>query len=266
MESCVYEGRVKHRRFRPIRHEFQYRLFMMYLDLDELPAVFRTHRSFSRERPNAASFLRRDYLGDPRVPLEQAVRDRVAAATGRRPGGPIRLLTHLRYFGYIFNPVSFYYVFDAPGRSVETIVAEITNTPWKERFSYVLDAASGRGDDGMLRFEFSKQFHVSPFIDMGMWYDWRFSEPGERLHVHMKVSQAGADVFDATLGLERRALDRDQLTRALVRFPLMTLKVVSAIHWQALKLWLKGATFYTHPARCDRGGEVAGERRIESDG
>ncbi|MCS6948219.1 MAG: DUF1365 domain-containing protein, partial [Steroidobacteraceae bacterium] len=125
MHSCLYEGYVRHRRFAPRRNEFRYRIFLCYLDLAELEQVFRGRWLWSARRPNVAWLRRADYLGDPAHPLDTAVRERVASVTGERPAGPIRLLTHLRYFGWIANPVSFYYVFDAADRAVETIVAEI---------------------------------------------------------------------------------------------------------------------------------------------
>lgn len=158
MHSCLYDGWVRHRRFAPRAHAFRYRLFMAYLDLTELDRVFRGRWFWSTRRPALAWFRRADYLGDPSVPLDQAVRDCVERNTGVRPRGPIRLLTHLRYFGYVFNPVSFYYCFDTADTRVETIVAEITNTPWGERHAYVLSA---RGEQP-LRFRFGKAFHVSP--------------------------------------------------------------------------------------------------------
>ena len=138
MRSCIYRGHVRHRRFTPVEHAFRYPLFMMYLDLDELPHVLDVHPLWSARRPAPAWFRRRDYHGDAAVPLDEAVRATVAEQTGSRPRGPIRLLTHLRYFGYCFNPVSFYYCFDEEDRRVETIVAEVNNTPWGERHCYVL--------------------------------------------------------------------------------------------------------------------------------
>jgi len=242
MNSCLYLGTIRHRRQVPRPHAFSYRLFMAYLDLAELDKVFRNRWFWSVRRPALAWFRRGDYLGDPAVPLDQAVRDLVAAETGVRPAGPIRLLTHLRMFGHCFNPVSFYYCYDAAGAKVETIVAEITNTPWNERHAYVLPAG-----EGALRFRFGKAFHVSPFLPMSLQYDWRFSEPGMRLAVHMQNLDAGAKVFDATLDLERREIGAASLAGALARFPLLTLQVVAAIYWQAFRLWTRRTPFHAHP-------------------
>lgn len=161
MRSAIYEGLVRHRRRTPVPHAFRYRLFMMYLDLGELDRVFEGLWCWSARRPAPAWFRRGDYLGDARVPLDQAVRDRVERATGARPAGPIRMLTHLRYFGYVMNPVTFYYCFDRPAARVETIVAEVTNTPWNERHAYVLGRSENRGTPGRPAFRFAKAFHVS---------------------------------------------------------------------------------------------------------
>jgi len=243
MQSCLYNGWVRHRRFAPRAHAFRYRLFMAYLDLTELDHVFRGRWFWSTRQPALAWFRRADYLGDPSVPLDQAVRDCVELDTGVRPGGPIRLLTHLRYFGHGFNPVSFYYCFDPADTRVETIVAEITNTPWAERHAYVLSA---RGEPP-LRFRFSKEFHVSPFMSMDIQHDWRFSAPGKTLTVHMDNCQGGDKIFDATLAFERRALNGATLAWALLRFPAMSLQVVVGIYWQALRLWLKRTPVHDHP-------------------
>ena len=251
MHSAIYHGWLEHRRHRPRSHAFRYRLFMMYLDLGELDRVFAGRWCWSTTRRALARFDRRDHLGDPAEPLDESVRRLVAARTGSRPTGPIRLLTHLRYFGYCFNPVSFYYCFDAADRSIETVVAEVNNTPWGERCCYVLPA--GGAGANLLRSRSAKLMHVSPFNPMDLDYDWRLSRPTQRLAVHMALRQSNAPVdapvqFDATLALRRVPLTGRALAGALLRFPFMTARVMAAIHWQALRLWLKRVPVHNHPA------------------
>lgn len=247
-KSGIYEGQVRHRRMSPAPHEFSYRMFMMYLDLDELPKLFRGRWLWSARRPALARFRRRHHLGESGVPLDRAVRECVMEETGTFPAGPIRLLTHLQYFGHVFNPVSFYYCFDSEDRYVETIVAEVNNTPWGERHCYVLPASESAQGGGFNRFTPEKVMHVSPFMPMDIDYDWRFSPPGDSLNVHMENHRQGSKVFDATLVLKRKEITGASLAGALAAFPFMTMKVVVAIYWQALRLWLKKVPFHTHPA------------------
>lgn len=224
LASAMYVGEVRHRRFAPIARSFTFPLYMLLIDLDELPTLFEGSRLWSATRPALGRFRRGDYLGDPSVPLVAAVRERVSRELGFVPQGPIRLLTHARQFGYVFNPVSFYYCYGADGHTLEAIVAEITNTPWKERHAYVLDCrggggAAGRADSGagsgsevasvrrVTRSVFSKRFHVSPFMPMDLSYDWSFTSPPEvradagvdagvgrsnRLAIHMALRETGA--------------------------------------------------------------------------
>jgi len=250
MNSAIYHGWLEHRRLAPRPHAFRYRLFMLYLDLAELESVFRGRWLWSTRRPAVARFERRDHLGDPSQPLDDAVRDLVAERTGRRPSGPVRLLTHLRYFGYVFNPVSFYYCFDPQERALEAVVAEVNNTPWGERHCYVLPpTVPGRL---WLRARSAKAMHVSPFHPMDLAYDWRLSMPGNAAIVHMGLRPAGslddAPIFSATLALKRRPLGGAALAGVLLRFPFMTTRVIGAIHWEALRLWIKGVPVHDHPA------------------
>lgn len=220
---------------------------MLYVDLGEIDRIFAGRWLWSVNGRNIAEFRRSDYLGDPAVPLADAVRERVRRETGRVPAGPIRLLTHLRYFGHCFNPVSFYYCYAEDSVTLDCIVAEITNTPWNERHSYVLPVAAAERHQRAYAWAFRKAFHVSPFLPLQRDYAWRFTPPAASLHAHMDVLKDGVCEVDATLVLDRHELTAANLMRVLLRFPAMTLRVVAAIHWQALRLWLRRNPVYDHP-------------------
>lgn len=220
---------------------------MMYIDLDELPGLLDRFWLWSARRFNLAWFRRADHMGDYKESLADTVRSRVAAETGHRPEGPVRLLTHLRYFGYGFNPVSFYYCFDASGQEIEAIVAEVNNTPWGEQHIYVLSAHQRIGKGAQLRFKRPKEFHVSPYMPMNIDYDWRFYKWGEQLNVHMENYREGEKLFDATLIFRRLPLTSFNLARVLAGYPLITVKVIAAIYYEAFRLWLKKTPFYPHP-------------------
>ncbi|MFZ1327159.1 MAG: DUF1365 domain-containing protein [Candidatus Contendobacter sp.] len=245
MNSSLYVGQVRHRRFSPRRHEFRYPLFMVYLDLAELDAAFAGRWLWSARRPALAWFRRRDHFGDPAVPLDAHVRDLVQRQTGRRPQGPIRLLTHLRYFGYCINPISVYYCFTPDDAKIEALVAEVTNTPWGEKIGYVLDVADQTG--GNQRAAFGKAMHVSPFLPMGLRYGWHSTAPGPHLAVHLDVFDGDVRRLDATLSLRRRPLTGRVMAGVLLRFPFMTGQVAATIYWQALRLWWKGIPFVPRP-------------------
>jgi len=235
---------------------FKYRLFFMLLDLAELPTLFDIHPLWSYERFNIACFRRRDHFGDPAIPLDQAVADLVEDRLGSRPNGPIRLLTHLRYFGHCFNPASFYYCYDSADTVVEAIVVEIHNTPWRERYCYVLGAGQNEHPiEYWRRHRFAKVFHVSPFIDIDIQYDWRFRLPDDSIRVHMIDCEKGEKLFDASLALQRRPINRQALTRVLLRYPVMTGKVITLIYWQSLRLLLKRTPFFTHPKKRELSSE-----------
>ncbi len=245
-----------------IEDELRYPLFMAYLDLSELPSCFDGTLSWSARRPALAWFRRSDYLGDPDVPLSDAVRELVRERIGVHLTGPIRLLTHLRYFGKSFNPVSFYYCFSEDGSQVVAIVADVTNTPWGERHSYVMGVVdpSDHGTVRLMRARFDKQLHVSPLMGMDHTYDWRLTEPGEQLLVHIESDRMESDrgqttdrgqtkVFDATLSLQRRQMTPRALRAVLIRYPLITLRIVIRIYAHALRLRLRGARYFPHPGK-----------------
>jgi uncharacterized protein len=259
--SAIYEGWVRHRRFEPLEHSFRYRLFLMYLDLEDLPEALDPYPLFSARRPAPARFRRADYMGDSARPLAECARDAVEAQTDSRPPGPVRLLANLRYLGHVFNPVSFYYCFDEVGERVEAVVADVNNIPWGERHPYVLARGARRG--AVLTDELDKTLHVSPLMGMDQTYAFRASEPGERLSVHIEsrpVQRAvrptlgedvspggGGKAFDATLSLRRHELSRARLAGMLARYPAMSLQTVAKIYAQSLRLKLKGARYFPHP-------------------
>jgi len=260
MYSGIYEGKVRHRRYEPMAHAFRAPLFLMYLDLDELPTVFQGRWFWSIERFNLATFRRRDHLGDPNESLEKSIRDLVEAETGVRPTGPIRLLTHLSYFGYCFNPLSIFFCFDEGGERLHSVVAEVTNTPWRERHCYVLSNANQTDSTSINEmkhdFRFSKAFHVSPFMTMDFEYRWALRGPGQNLILHAENWQQDRPCFDATLNLKRRDISTWTLASVLFRYPLMTVQVIANIHWQAFWLWWKRIPYVPHPKTCQSGSTV----------
>lgn len=221
----------------------------MYLDLEELPAVFEKRWFWSAERRALARFRRADHVGDATVSLDETIRQLVADRTGERPDGPIRLLTHLRYYGYCFNPVSFYYCYDRSGKTIQSIVAEVSNTPWGEMTCYVLPVSQSLTQGSALRFAPEKKMHVSPFMDMDIEYDWSFTRPGDSLKVFMANSRDGKRFFDASISLARTEIGGLSLARVLVQYPWMTARVLTGIYWQALLLWIKRCPFYPHPSK-----------------
>jgi len=247
MRSAIYVGMVEHYRKTPKVHRFAYRLFMLYVDLDELDYLFTDTWLWSAKHFNIGYFRRADYLGPAQTPLKQAVYQLVKQRLNIELDGPVRLLTHLRYFGYGFNPVSFYYCYDKQDKELICIIAEITNTPWGEQYCYVLNVQEAAKQSQLLKFNFNKIFHVSPFMSLDYQYEWLFSQPNERLFVHMKNWQAEACHFTATLDMHRHEFNKINLRKSLLNFPLMTLKVSAGIYWQALKLWMKKIPFYPHP-------------------
>jgi DUF1365 family protein len=239
--SALYEGTVRHRRFTVREHAFQHRVSMAFLDLDELPGLLGGR--LLRARPGLARFRRADHLGAPGQPLAGAIRDVVREQTGSAPDGPVRVLCHLRTLGHHFNPVSFFYLYDRDER-LQTVVAEVTSTPWGERHAYVLPRGDARQ---VLTGGMEKAMHVSPFMGMDQRYVWHAAEPGPTLSVNIESREGPDRVFDATLNLERVPLTRRSLARSTARYPAATLRVLALIYAHALVLKLKGVPYHPRP-------------------
>jgi len=245
MESGLYRGTLRHRRFDPVRHEFTYSLFMTFLDVDRLPELMRIAPFVSLNRPNIASFYDADHFGDTRKPFRERIKEDAAAQGIAIPDGNIFLLTHLRYLGYAFNPISLFYCYNRQG-ALEMVLAEVNNT-FGERKNYWLTTANQFPASNALKFRCPKTMHVSPFNKMALDYEFVLTPPGDNLVAHMNTLDEGRHFFDATLTLHREPWSAKSLGLALLRFPWMTAKVIGSIHWEALRLYLKKAPVYRHP-------------------
>ncbi|HEX2576801.1 MAG TPA: DUF1365 domain-containing protein [Aquihabitans sp.] len=249
LRSAIYEGTLSHRRPGPVPHAFRTDVVMAWLALEELPHALDGHPLWSARRPAPVRYRRADFHGPAAVPLEAAVRDTVAAATGARPEGPIRLLAGLRTWGWSFNPIAFYFVLTPDRTAVEALVAEVTNTPWHERHAYVLPVGAPTPAAPL---RFAKALHVSPFLDLDLDHELSFSAPGgSRLTIAMDDRRGEDLVFAARLRLDRRPLDRSTMGEVLRRHPVPAQRVSAGIYRQALALARKGAPFRRHPRHTD---------------
>jgi uncharacterized protein len=253
--SAIYTGKVRHRRFSPKQHAFEYNVFMMYLDTSEIETIFSLSKFWSLKKFAPVQYKRSDFhidnkqIAEKNPPsVDESVRNSVKAATGIRPSGPIRMLVNLRYWGFSMNPISTYYCFNDTGEYLVAILAEVHNTPWNERHAYVL---TGENFAHKQHVSFTKEFHVSPFNPIAMDYRWHSTRPNKTLGLHLENWHDGVKVMDATLTLAREAITPKTMNQILIRFPWMTVKVVAAIYWQAVKLWWKGVPIFNHPKTPD---------------
>lgn len=253
LNSCIYSGTVNHRRATPVEHAFCYRLFWLYLDLDEWDTVREEVFGLSNRRFSPASFRRTDHLGDPSHALGESVRKFVFDKTASDLAtGPIRLLTQPSSFGLYFSPLNIYYCFDHR-EQLTCVVAEVNNTPWGEQHCYVLwsgnrEPGEGAASNGQpLAFSHGKDFHVSPFMPMDQTYHWRLCEPAQNLDVGLGVSQNGVRCFEAGMSLTRQPLTSRTIASHLARSPVNAARVLTAIYYQALRLWIKRCPYFPHP-------------------
>lgn len=248
--SALYEGTLAHARFGTPSHSFDYQVLMAWLDLDELPGALDAHPLWSARHAAPIRFRRQDFHGDPAVPLDDAVRSTVEGEIGRRPAGPIRMLAHLRTWGWSFNPIVFYFCFEPDGSTVDVLLAEVTNTPWHERHAYVVPVGADQLDQPV---RFPKALHVSPFMDLDLDHSLAFTPPGaDDVRIRMDDWRDDEHVFAAELDLHRLPLDRPTMSRALREHPLPAQRVSAGIYWEALKLRAKHAPFRRHPHKVGR--------------
>ncbi len=238
VSSGLYVGQIRHRRFTPVKHIFDYPIFMSLIDLDKVDELVDSVRFLSKRKWGLMSFYRHDYM-EGAEDTKSAVQEKLYQLTGESISGKVFALCHLRYCGLYFSPVNFYYVFD-DNNKWNYMLAEVSNTPWNERHYYAIPANR--------HWQHEKQFHVSPFNPLDQEYRWTLKPIGDTAFVHLETCQQDK-IFDATLFLKKKPFTSKNVFSLLLKTPVMTIKVLGLIYWQALKLWLKGAIFYSHPEK-----------------
>jgi len=240
----LYPGKVMHARLMPFGHRFAYRVFSLLIDLDRLGEAGRMSRFFAVNRAAPVSFHEADHLEKGSdAPSLRAYADKLVADAGLPRPASVQLLCYPRILGYVFNPLSVYYCRGEDGE-LSALIYEVRNT-FGERHTYVCPVEDGQLSAAGLRQERTKIFYVSPFIDLGARYHFRMLPPGDTVRMRILETENGKPLLSATFSGEAKALTSANLLALLARLPFMTMKVVVGIHWEALKLWLKGAKFHS---------------------
>ena len=248
--SSLYRGYIRHRRYLPIEHEFSYQITMLMIDLDYVDDELNQPPFIRISGPAPGWFRRSDYVGDQTITIKQEIVARVRQESGLEVNGKVLLLTHLRYWGFIMNPIAIFYCYDDSGKLIAAVL-QVTNTPWKEKTTYVVPIR-WQGRNHLSKFD--KQMHVSPFNPMDMHYLCRLQSPDRTLFFHLENHTSNECHTDATMVFERLPMTKPGLIGLCLRQPAMTLKVGLAIYWQALRLWLKGARIHDHPENSNSTG------------
>ncbi len=245
LNSGFYEGTIRHHRYVPRPHQFDYSMYWTLLDLDRLEETFAKNRFWSINQWNLISFREKDFHKTGQYNNKISVIETIKEKYGEDFSGKVYLLSHLRYLGFNFNSVSFYFCIE--NDELKYIVSEITNTPWGERHPYVLKCKPEDTNNHL--FEFKKAFHISPFIEMQMDYRWNFIFSDDSLRIHMVVLKENSNqkIFDATFTADFIPFTQSNMTSKVFKRPFQPLKMVAGIYWQALKLWLKKVPFIEHP-------------------
>jgi len=242
--SALYTGSVMHRRIKPRPHRLKYSLFSLLIDLDEIDHIASTIRFFSRNRFNLFSFYDRDFGNKSNEPLRAQIERDLHDAGLEPDGGAIRLFAMPRVLGYAFNPLSVYFCYRRDN-ALTAIIYEVHNT-FGERHSYLIPVTAGA--KGSIRQECAKRLYVSPFMDMDLTYSFKITQPGEHISISIVTRDTEGPLMTAVLTAERKELTSGALISAFFVYPILTLKVIAGIHWEALWIWAKGVGLRERPA------------------
>lgn len=252
LKSGIYKGLVSHRRFTPKTHSFSYRMFLLAIDLDELPQLTKMGAWFKNNRFAPLNLRSSDYLSHKVQLTKLDVWNKVHSLGGEIKPERVLFIGQLRCFGLYFSPINMYYCFDAQD-NLQYLLAEVSNTPWNERHYYLIptrpvDPSCENEKKSVQKLISNKTFHVSPFMDLNMQYQWIIKSPDKRLVLHIQNLDlsSGEKVFDASLNMQRMDFTNANLRNCIVNIPMMTLKTLWGIYWQAMKLFLKGVPYVAH--------------------